>query len=167
MVKPRGEDDAGGGGERASKRALAVVQALAHGFGANSTRTLDISSSRLRAEGTRQVALALRGNASITALCIARNDMSADRHGCRGKDLSGVTDLAHTLPTMRALTSLDISANHLAPCDHSKDDLEVDLTAIQAVAAAIGKCTYVPPPDVVDVVLVIHPRSLLTPPPGR
>ena len=73
----------------------------------------DISNNLLRAEGTKAVAEALKGNMSMTELNISSNNMSADSQGNPGKDMSGVMDIANAIPTMGALTNLDMSNNKI------------------------------------------------------
>ena len=76
----------------------------------------DISKNRLRAEGTKAVAKALKGNKSMTELNISSNDMSCDSKGYIGKDMSGVMDIANAIPTMGALAKFTISGDQY----HSK-----------------------------------------------
>ena len=59
----------------------------------------DVSKNNLGKEGTKALAEALNGNQIMAELNLAENSM--------GKN--GAMDIAKTIPTMGALTSLDIS----------------------------------------------------------
>ena len=64
----------------------------------------DISGNTLYREGAKLLAEALRGNQRMVELNVARNGIGVD----------GTLAIAKTIPTMGALTSLDMSNNVLA-----------------------------------------------------
>ena len=73
----------------------------------------DISINDLYEEGTKVLARALTGNQVLTELNISNNYMT---YGYSVKDyaqMAGMIAIADTIPTMKALTSLDISWNHI------------------------------------------------------
>ena len=71
----------------------------------------DISKNGLYAEGTKVVAEALKGNQIMTELSISGNRMTYD--GSNSGDMSGVIAISNAIPTMRALTSLNLASNLL------------------------------------------------------
>jgi hypothetical protein len=71
---------------------------------------LDISINSLRAEGGKVLAEALNGNQVMTELNISSNYLSNF-----GRDRPGIIALAETIPSMRALSSLNLARNDLVP----------------------------------------------------
>ena len=76
------------------------------------------------------VAAALNGNKTMTELNLAGNGMEKD---C-------AIQFAKTIPTMGALTSLNIRRNCLGGYDDDDGEWVSDMTGIQALAAAIPAC---------------------------
>lgn len=74
-----------------------------------SLTVLDISRNRLYSRGVRFMAYALRDNQTITDLNLAVNSFMSSHD----EDASGVLALSETLPTMGALTSLNVRKNKL------------------------------------------------------
>ena len=72
----------------------------------------DISSSGLCAAGGKTLAAGLKGNQVLTELNIANNSLGlVKKYG--NVDMSGVIAICDIIPTMRTLTSLDISNNSI------------------------------------------------------
>ena len=71
----------------------------------------DVSKNSLYAEGTKVVAEALKGNQIMTELSISGNRMTYD--GSNSGNMSGVIAISNAIPTMGALTSLNISNNRI------------------------------------------------------
>ena len=82
----------------------------------------DISDNALYGEGTKILAEALSGNQVMVELNLARNRMGTD----------GAMDIAKTIPTMGALTSLNVSNNYIG--------YGGDTSGVKALAAAIPEC---------------------------
>lgn len=74
-----------------------------------SLTVLDISRNRLYSRGVRFMAYALMDNQTITDLNLAVNSFMSSHD----EDASGVLALSETLPTMGALTSLNVRKNRL------------------------------------------------------
>ena len=76
---------------------------------------LDISRNNLGPEGIRQLAEGLRGNATLKRINAAQNRATwTIRSSYKGyTDMSGIKALFEVIPTMLALTHLDISRNEL------------------------------------------------------
>jgi Ran GTPase-activating protein (RanGAP) involved in mRNA processing and transport len=72
----------------------------------------DVSSNHLYAEGTKLLAAALKQTQTIIELNIANNDMTLIP-GVRRGEMSGVIALVDAIGDMRAMTSLNLSANRL------------------------------------------------------
>jgi hypothetical protein len=88
------------------------VMEFAVGLGANGAMVkFDMSDNCLYAEGGKALAEALKGNQVMTELNIASNDLGEDMED--NPDMSGVIAIGNAIPTMGALTSLDISDNKL------------------------------------------------------
>ena len=100
----------------------------------------DVSKNSLYANGTKVVARALAGNQMMTELSISGNHMTYD--GCNNSgDMSGVIAISNSIPTMGALSSLNISANSLGRYfDVYKREWVSDMSAIKALAAALPEC---------------------------
>ena len=73
----------------------------------------DISANTLNAEGCEAIAKALKDNDALTELNIAKNDMTWNTSKGAWGEKSAVSAIADAIPTMGALTSLDISDNHI------------------------------------------------------
>ena len=86
----------------------------------------DISNNSIQSEGTKAFADALKDNQVMTELNLSSNEITDD--GNYGTDMSGVIAIGNAIPTMGAMTSLDISANSLGA------------EGAKHVAAAIPKC---------------------------
>ena len=110
---------------------------FAVGLGANGALVkFDISENALCAAGTKAVAEALKGNQIMTELNIS-SICAGMKAG--GADMSGVIAISDAIPTMGALTSLNISKNDLG--GYWKDGYQIlEMTGINALAAAIPDC---------------------------
>ena len=86
----------------------------------------DISDNCLCAEGGKALAEALKDNQVMTELNIASNYLGEDMED--NPDMSGVIAIGNAIPTMRALSNLNISANNL------------QAEGAKHIAAAIPKC---------------------------
>ena len=76
----------------------------------------DLSNNMLLAAGAKVLAEALHGNQVMTELNLSDNSMGLNKPDWIGgsADMSGVIDIAtKAIPTMPALTNLDISNNHI------------------------------------------------------
>jgi hypothetical protein len=89
---------------------------------------LNLASNELRAEGTKLLAAALKGNQIMTELNISSNAMTL---GSGRGDISGVIALADVISDMRAMTSLNLASNKLG----------AEGTKIVADAIKVTKCT--------------------------
>ena len=102
---------------------VGFAKELAVGIGANrSLVKFDVSKSSLCADGATLVAAALQDNHVMTDLNISDNHMTLggsniSRAGSNYREMSGVVAMSNAIPTMGALTSLNISNNHLGICD--------------------------------------------------
>ena len=86
---------------------------FAVGLGANRALVkFNISKNNLFAEGTKLAAQALKGNQIMTELNISGNYMGW-KDGNGASDTSGIIAISNAIPTMGALTSLDISKNRI------------------------------------------------------
>ena len=95
--------------------------------------TFDISANNLCAEGGKILAEALKDNNIMTELDISDNDLAEDE--VEETDMSGVIAISDAIPTMGALTSLNISDNSLG--GHlERSEWISDMTGIKALAAA-------------------------------
>jgi hypothetical protein len=71
--------------------------------------SLDISSNRLRVEGTKLLAKALESNQTMTSLNVSSSNMTYD--GRKYGDMSGVAALADVIPGMRAISTFTFSGD--------------------------------------------------------
>jgi len=71
----------------------------------------DITNNRLSAEGGKALAEALKDNQVMTELNVAKNELGFKAEGYEVTDMSGVIAISGAIPTMGAMTSLDISSN--------------------------------------------------------
>ena len=99
--------------------------------------TFDISANSLCAEGGKILAEALKDNNVMTELNISDNELAEDED--EETDMSGVIAISDAIPTMGALTSLNVSKNDLTLCYDGNKWIS-DTTGIQALAAAIPEC---------------------------
>ena len=82
---------------------------------ADSIRTMvalvkfDISNNKLNAAGGKALAEALHGNQVMTELNLSSNELGSKGDFFNTADLSGVSAISNAIPTMGALTHLDIS----------------------------------------------------------
>ena len=84
------------------------VTALANAIpGMGALLLLNLASNDLRAEGTKLLAAALKGNQIMTELNISSNRMTC------GRDISGVVALADVIPDMGAMTLLNARDNYI------------------------------------------------------
>ena len=90
--------------------------AIANAIRTNGAMTkFDISNNDLCAAGGKALAEALKGNKVMKELNLAGNRMGMkSSDDWDGADMSGVIAISDAIPTMGALTSLDISSNSLA-----------------------------------------------------
>ena len=118
----------------------------------------NISDNRLCAPGTKTLAEALKGNQIMTELNISSNGMGWDDRYNEGSDMSGVEALASAIPTMGALTSLNLAKNYLKAegAEYVAEAIKVnvsalrfdwhhfglDLTAGSTAAVVYGYCYY-------------------------
>ena len=70
------------------------------------------SNNNLCAEGGKALGDALKGNQVLQELNIASN-MLIYKAGTADTDMSGVMAISDAIPTMGAMTSLDVSSNNL------------------------------------------------------
>ena len=98
----------------------------------------DISNNRLSAEGGKALAGALKGNQVMTELNIAENRLGFKAEGYEKADMSGVVAISDAIPTMGALTSLNVSNSALCGIDEDGDG-EFDASGVIALADAIRK----------------------------
>lgn len=109
------------------------VIALADGIKNNGALVkFDISANTLNAEGCEAIANALKDNNTVTELNIAKNDMTWNTSKEAWGEMSAVGAIADAIPTMGALTSLNVSSNHIG--------LGGDMSGVKALAAAIPEC---------------------------
>ena len=73
----------------------------------------NISSNDLCAAGGKGLAEALSGNEIMTELNIASNHLGK-KTWCGDADMSGVVAISDAIPTMGALTSLNLASNLIA-----------------------------------------------------
>ena len=102
----------------------------------------DVSTNSLCAPGGKLLAEALKGNNVMQELNIAGNSLGKAGTGRRAKkkaDMSGVIAIGDAIPTMGALTNLNMSNNALGGY-YSKGKWISDITGIKALAAAIPTC---------------------------
>ena len=90
----------------------------------------DISNNSIRSDGGKALANALKDNLVMTDLNIASNILG---YSSIAVDMSGVSAIANVIPTIGALTSLNVSDNNLANYGR-------DMSGIKALAAAIPEC---------------------------
>jgi Ran GTPase-activating protein (RanGAP) involved in mRNA processing and transport len=90
------------------------AKAFAVGLSANGALVkLDVSDNRLRAAGGKVLAEALAGNQVLKELNIASNKLSFGVE-MGSTDMSGIIAISDAIPTMGALTSLNMSCNKMA-----------------------------------------------------
>ena len=89
---------------------------------------LNISKNQLYAAGGRAIAEALVGNRVITELNIAGNYLGKKKRRDRTGDTSGIVALCNAIPSMRALSSLDVSQNRIRA------------EGAECIAAALPRC---------------------------
>ena len=100
------------------------------------------SNNNFRAEGGKALGDALKGNQVLQELNIASNMLivKADAKSAADTDMSGVIAIGDAIPTMGALTSLNVSNNSIGQYwDRSKMKWISEMTGVQALAAA-AKC---------------------------
>ncbi len=116
----------------------------------------DISANALCAEGGRLLSAALKDNQIMTELNIAKNNLGKHSNAWNAKDdMSGVIAISNAIPTMGALTSLNLAndrfgvegAKHVAEAikEHVSalfdwDHFELDLTS--GSTAVVYGCSY-------------------------
>ena len=101
----------------------------------------DISDNSLCAAGAKTLGEALKGNQVLTELNIADNRMGMKTEFSHdGSDMSGAIAICDAIPTMRALTSLDISRNSLGGYRDDEYNWISDMSGVTALAAAIPEC---------------------------
>ena len=103
----------------------------------------DISNNDIRAEGGKALAEALKDNQVMQELNISSNELGAKSSYDSG--MSGVIAISDAIPTMGALTSLNISNNKLTQGKKNGtglfgDTYDTDMSGIKALAAAISEC---------------------------
>ena len=103
----------------------------------------DISYNGLCAAGAKTLAKALKDNQIMTELNISSNYLGrTEASNYDGEfDMSGIIAISDAIPTMGALTSLDVSNNSLGKYyDSSKSKWISDMTGVKVLAAVIPKC---------------------------
>ena len=104
---------------------------------------IDISNNKLCAAGGKALAGALTGNQVLAELNLAANSLGlVKEHGIQHSDMSGVIAISNTIPTMGALTSLNVSNSQLCGIRVGSDGREYgsyDASGLTALANAIGK----------------------------
>eukprot|EP00935_MAST-01C_sp_MAST-1C-sp1_P000241 g241.t1 len=98
---------------------------------------LDMSNNFTYAVGGKAIAEALNGNQVMTELNVASNFMGTVNGP--GTDMSGVMAISNAIPTMGALTSLDLSNNSLGAYNKGYGWIS-DISGVTALAAAILEC---------------------------
>ncbi len=84
------------------------ARALSPGLATNRTlMKLNVSHNQLGSEGTRLIAEALRGNQAVKEIKLVGNNFAWY------SQTSGADALLDSIPTMQALTSLDLAGNHV------------------------------------------------------
>ena len=97
----------------------------------------DISNNNVYAAGGKALAAALNGNQVMTELNLAGNSLGlVEQYG--DADMSGVIAVSDAIPTMGALTSLNVSNNQLCGLDKYGRGT-YDASGVTALADAIGK----------------------------
>ena len=96
----------------------------------------DISKNNLRAEGGKALAEALKGNKIMKELSIAGNWLSRKADNINATDMSGMIAISGAIPTMGALTSLNVSKNMLCGIDEYGNGT-YDASGVTALADAI------------------------------
>ena len=100
----------------------------------------DISNNNLYSAGAKALVGALKGNQVMTELNISSNFLGY-KDGSGKIDMSGVIAIGDAIPTMRALTSLNVSDNSLVGGYYTCEEEWIsDMTGIKALAAAIPEC---------------------------
>jgi Ran GTPase-activating protein (RanGAP) involved in mRNA processing and transport len=91
----------------------------------------DISDNQLGSEGTKPLAEALTGNTVMTELNISKNDMTYVS-GRGYEQMAGVSAMGDAIPTMRALTSLNLASNFLGAegAKHVAKAIQVHVSAL-------------------------------------
>ena len=95
------------------------VKAFAVGLSANGALVkLLMADNKIRAQGGKVLAKALKYNQIMRELDLSNNDLDLSNNDLgwkayQDKDVSGVIAIANAIPTMGALTSLDISTNFI------------------------------------------------------
>ena len=100
---------------------------LSPAIGANGALVkFTISDNDLRAEGGKALAEALKDNTIMKELNIAKNNLSYNAHA--NTDTSGVIAISDAIPTMGALTSLNLANN------------QISVEGAKHIAAALPQC---------------------------
>ena len=125
---------------KSSQDGVGFAEELA--IGVSASRALvkfDISKNGLYAAGGKALAEALNGNQVMTELNLAGNSLGlVTRNGAA--DMSGVIAVSDAIPTMGAMTSLNISKNNLSGWNGSSISPKFDLSGVKALAAALPEC---------------------------
>lgn len=100
--------------------------------------SLNLASNDLGAKLATLLAAALNGKRFMTELNLAGNRLGLNKEHGNAADLSGVMEIANTIPTMRALTSLNVSKSALCGIDEWGHGT-YDASGMIALADAIGK----------------------------
>ena len=93
----------------------------------------DMSRNNIRAEGGKVLAEALKGNQVMTELNIAENRLGFKAEGYEKADMSGVVAISDAIPTMGALTSLNLASNKLKAegVKHVAEAIKVNVSALR------------------------------------
>ena len=111
--KTSGESEAQSSNKGSGNTIDVMPESIANNYVIPSMCTkFDISSSGLCAAGGKTLAAGLKGNQVLTELNLANNSLGlVKKYG--NVDMSGVIAISDIIPTMRTLTSLDISHNNI------------------------------------------------------
>ena len=90
-----------------------------------------MGGNAIRAEGGKALAEALKDNQVMQELNISSNKLG--ENSSYDSDMSGVIAISDAIPTMGALTSLNVSNNNFT-------DYGRDMSGVKALAAAIPEC---------------------------
>ena len=93
----------------------------------------DISNNQIRVDGTKALAAALKGNNVLSELNVASNALIYPGNG--STDMSGVIAISDAIPTMGAMTSLNLASNKLGAdgATHIAEAVKVHVSALRFV----------------------------------
>ena len=103
----------------------------------------DISSNDLRAEGTKLLAAALKGNQIVTELNISSNNMN---YGSAWGDMSGIIALVNVISDMGAMSSFTFGDRQAVTMTTTMTEMdfsgkELGVSEAIMISAFLPKCT--------------------------